>query len=202
MDKRRLDVSQIFLAFMTFVGDVEKTAAALDLDPKVVKDLAVSEGWQDKIKRVCLLSKSEKPGDWERAQNRALCFVQAHRVRLVLDKVLECFHELTANEVLDKLSTVRESHVTFSSRFLSDLTSAMEKAHFLSYAALGDTVKERETREDTSDGVDANALHAATLAALNNPNAKFVPSDLLVLEASQTVKSVADQPGTPLAPIE
>lgn len=202
LNKNRIDVSQCFLVFMSVCGDTERTALALDLDPKIVQELATKEGWSDKIKRISLLSKSEKPGDFERATNRCLNFVQAHRVRLVLDKVIEKFHGLDADETLEMLTTRREGQISYSARFLGDLTAALEKVHFLSYAALGDSIKEREARESNDEGVDANALHAAVLQALNNPAAKFVESDLLVAEASATVKQLAApaQPSEKISP--
>lgn len=199
LNKNRIDVSQCFLVYMSVCGDCERTALALDLDPKLVQELAAKEGWHEKIRRISLLSKSEKPGDFERATNRALNFVQAHRVRLVLDKVIEKFHGLDADETLEMLTTRREGQISYSARFLSDLTSALEKVAFLSYAALGDSISERATREETSDGVDANDLHKAVLMALNNPEARFKESDLLVAEASQVVKQLAAPVELPVA---
>lgn len=202
-DKRRLDVSQIFLTFMALVGDVEKTAAALDLDPKTVRELAESEGWDAKIKRLTLISKGGTPGSWERAQNRALNYVQAQQMRRTFDTLLETLTGKNAEELLSFLSASRseggktganKTH-TYSARFLSDLASALEKVQFMSYAALGDTIKERQEREDKSDEVDANTLHAAVIQALNSPQAQFVPSHLLVEETSRKVLEMS-QDGT------
>lgn len=187
IDKSKLDVAQIFLTFMSLVGDCARTAAALDLDPKLVEELAGQEGWIDKVRRLTVMSRSGKPGDYERAQNRALNFVQAHRMRMTIDAMLRTFDGLTPEEIASRLSTIDkhgDRHV--SARFLSDLAAAAEKIQALSYAALGDSVKERVERQETSEGeLSANQLHAAVIAALNAPHAPLVAAELLENEAIQ-----------------
>lgn len=202
IDKNKIDVSQCWLVYMSLVGDVERTAAAMDLSPAVIEKLAKDEGWDEKIRRVSLLSKSGKPGDWERAQNRALCFVQAQRLRATIDTVIGKIFNMDANELVDFMSTAKLAvgtpkeprlRVSISSRFLADLASAMEKVHHLSYTALGDTVTERASRATGPDGeVSGNDLHAAVVAALNNPNATFVPSKELEAE---TLRQIRDSAG-------
>ncbi|NOS67774.1 MAG: hypothetical protein HOO67_05435 [Candidatus Peribacteraceae bacterium] len=170
IDTSKLDVAQIFLTYMSLVGCVEKVAAALDLDPAIVQGLADEFGWDVKIRRVSLMSKSGKPGDYERAQNRALNFVQAHRLRLVLDKLIAAYSDKTPEEAVLQTSNIdKEGIPRASSRFFADLAAAMEKVQALSYAALGDSLKERTERSDDNDGgMTPNQLHAAVIAALNN----------------------------------
>lgn len=171
--KGRVDVAQAFLMFMTLVGDVTRTAAALDLDPVFVEMLAKEEGWTAKIQRVSLMSKSEKPGDYERGVNRALCFVQAHRLRLILDRVLTQLEK--EKDVVDAVAAKKEKgdsvSVTPSAKYFAEVAAAMEKAHAMSYHALGDTLTERKER-DALEGADASAsqLHASLIAALNGVN--------------------------------
>lgn len=169
IDTSKLDVAQIFLTYMSLVGCVEKVAAALDLDPAVVQHLADEYGWEAKIRRVSLMSKSGKPGDYERAQNRALNFVQAHRLRLVLDKLIAAYSDKTPLEaVLQSASVDKEGVPHASARFFADVAAAMEKCQAMSYQALGDSLKERTERSDENDGgMTPNQLHAAVIAALN-----------------------------------
>jgi len=176
LNKNNLDVTQVFLTYVALVGDIERTALALDIDPEQVRKLAESEGWQTKIERVCLMSRSGKPGDWERAQNRALCFVQAHQLRQLMDKMMQVFQDKTPEEIADLVSTHdKNSNVHVSARFFADLAAATEKAHQMSYAALGDTAGERKDRTgEDSEAMNATALHAAVIAALNNPAVKQV----------------------------
>lgn len=203
IDKSRLDVSQIFLTYMSLVGDVEKTATALDLDPKIVAALADQEGWLEKVRRLSVMSKSGKPGDYERAQNRALNFVQAHRMRMTVDALLRSFDGLTPEEICEKLSTVdKNGNYHISARFLSDLAAASEKIQALSYAALGDSVKERVERAEASDGeMTPDQLHAAVIAALNAPHAPIVASKVLDAEV-RLIVAPSENPSTPLTETE
>mgnify|MGYP000866633206 FL=1 len=199
--KAKADVSQVFLTFMSLVGDVDRTAAALDLDPKFVTRLAEEEGWVTKIRRVSLLTKSEKPGDYERGVNRALAFVQGHRLRLVIDKIISRFDGMTPEEVAEELSTADKlgnRHV--SARFFADLAAAMEKANTICFHALGDTVSERKER-DAVDGeaTSAAALHASLIAALNTAAAEPVRQTLEATtdSVSQAIVAQLSQSGTP-----
>lgn len=171
IDTSKLDVAQIFLTYMSLVGCVEKVAAALDLDPAIVQGLADEFGWDVKLRRVSLMSKSGKPGDYERAQNRALNFVQAHRLRLVLDKMIAAYSDLSPVDAVMKCASIdREGVPHASARYFADVAAAMEKVQAMSYAALGDSLKERTERDanDESGGMTPNQLHAAVIAALNN----------------------------------
>lgn len=190
--KQRTDCAQVFLVFMSLIGDEGRTATALDLEPAFVEWLAEQEGWKEKVRRISIMSKSEKPGDWERAQNRALNFVQAHRVRLLIDRLLQILtkdSDEDAESLLKRLSTMgKDGHCNISARFFADLTSAMEKVQTLSYYALGDSVAERRDRsEQKGSEVSAAQIHAALLQALNSPVSQGVSTQLLVEEASSAV---------------
>ena len=154
---------------MSLIGDVDKTAAALDLDPSLVGKLVDEFGWDEKVRRVCIMSKSTKPGDWERAQNRALNFVQAHRLRTILDKLIGHYSAMTAEQLSKEFQVLDKNLLAHpSARYLADLAAACEKVQALSYAALGDTVKERVDRLEGEDGgLSPDQLHAAVIAALN-----------------------------------
>src|SRR5262245_25474277 len=120
--KAKTDVAQVFLVFMATIGDVGKTAAALDLDPHFVAWLAEQEGWLAKVKRVSLMSKGDKPGDWERAQNRALCFVQAHRARMLMDRLILNLTGLNEDEFIAQFTvTSREGNQSLNARFFADM---------------------------------------------------------------------------------
>lgn len=189
IDKTSLDVSQIFLVFMSLVGDIERTALALDLDPDVVRALAEQEGWTDKIKRVSLLSKSEKAGDYEKAVNRALCFAQAHIFRSAIQRLLDVIARQDGNELLSTISQVKAGQVSYSAKLFSDLASAMEKAHHLSYLALGDETANRGGVEGEEEKAGTMAeVHASVLAALNHPIAAGAERKLLENSIEDLVK--------------
>ena len=190
--KQRTDVAQIFLVFMATIGDVEKTSLALQLEPEFVAWLAEQEGWQEKVRKVSIMSKGGNPGDWERAQNRCLNFVQAHRVRTLIDHVLIELVKLKPEELAEKFKSCDRHGKPngVSARFFSDITAAMDKVHLLSYYALGDSVGERVKRTE-AEGTDrsVNDIHAALIQALNTPNIGHETSEALVLEASKAVSA-------------
>jgi hypothetical protein len=191
--KNEVNVSQCFLVFMSLVGDTEKTAAALDLDPDFVRKLAKDEGWTEKIQRICLLGKSGKPGDFERAQNRALAFVQAHQTREILSRVVARFQDMSDEEILEATASVAKDG---SRHVWADLTSAMEKAHSMAYAALGDSCGERKDRSnEASDEINSAALHIAVINALNNPKVNSIDVVAEVVKATETqVKQLSSPP--------
>jgi len=187
--KQRADVAQIFMVFMATVGDVEKTALALELDPAFVQWLATQEGWSDKVRRMSVMSKTGKPGDFERAQNRALNYVQTHRVRMLIDRVLGELAGMNSEELTERLrSRDREGiPANLSARFFADIMSALDKVHMLSYYALGDSVGERVERSKDAADQSVNNIHAALIQALNNPALSTSSTQDIVLEASEAV---------------
>jgi hypothetical protein len=188
LDKNRIDVAQAFLVYMACIGDVEKVAIALDLEPSQVEQLAEAEGWRDKIRRVSIMSKSGRPGDFERAQNRALCFVQAQCIRQQLDRLLMECAGMTNEELLAKSCVrTRDGGSQLSAKFLLDMASAAEACHRMSYAALNDTVSERADRETDSRDNSSNDLHSAIIAALSNPSTTPPSTTLLLQEANEKV---------------
>lgn len=177
MNKNNIDVSQVFLVFMALVGDCTKVALALDLEPEQVEELANKEGWHAKIARVSLMSKGGQTGDWERAQNRAVNWVQAHQLRRSIDRaIVHLSRELDREGGVEKIltHTTKDGSVIYSAKVFSDLAASLEKIHSLSYAALGDSAKERGDRgehkgaDGKEDGQKSALLHAALVVALNS----------------------------------
>jgi hypothetical protein len=203
-NKNSVNVTQVFLTYTALVGDVAKTAAALDLDPDFVRKLAHEEGWQSKLERICLIGKGGKPGDWERAANRALCYVQAHQTREVIGRVISRFQDMTDEEIIEAIASVAKDgtrHV--SGRFFADLTAAMEKCHSMAYCALGDTAGERkENASDDADVVNATALHAAVLQALNNPKINAIDVVSEVAKATEIQVKQLTAPSADSMPTE
>src|ERR1035441_4635090 len=88
-----LDLDQVFMLYTAFCGDVQRTAHSSGITPEEVQSLADQYGWPEKIDSIVKLTKGEKPGDVERAVNRAMNFVQAHRCRLFVEAVLRALLE-------------------------------------------------------------------------------------------------------------
>lgn len=173
-----LDTEQIFLVFTSLCGDVEATAAAVGVSPTVIARLADAESWHDRIAPIIAKRKSTKPGDVERAINRALNFAQAHRYRLFLQRVAQQIYGWSDTELHDYLTRPNEQAKAqqarpapqrlFSARALSDFATAMEKAQAMTYMALKDTATDRKGREDTeeTEELSAAALHAQIAKAM------------------------------------
>lgn len=158
----RPDREQAFLLFAVFCGKVPETAHALNVPPDVIKTMAEENGWYAKIKTIIELEASAKAGDVERGVNRAINYVQAHRMRAFLERVLRKLHDLSPEDldafIFPQELNKREQKVyqSMTTRALADLASALEKCQTLTYAALNDTPAERKQAKDEGSG-DATA---------------------------------------------
>lgn len=162
----------VFMLYASFCGDVDRTAHATQLSPDEVRALALAGSWDTKLKPIIELRKSQKQDDVERAINRALNFVQAHRMRKILEATIRRISAMTPDE-LTEATTMRQIgkdgeviRETLSTRPLADLASALEKCHALTYMALNDTATERKARPEASaDDLGASEIHAKLAAA-------------------------------------
>jgi hypothetical protein len=167
-----MDKENAFLLYATFCADVERTAHALNIEPAQVLDLVDEGKWNDRLRGILELKKSGNPGDIERAVNRALNFVQAHRFRLLLESVLRRVCAMPISELDELLITVDYNKAgigtkKFSTRPLADLAAALEKAHQLTYLALNDSTTERRGRDDVADSrTSGGELHAQIAKAM------------------------------------
>lgn len=178
------DREQAFLLYATFTGDIVRTAHALDVPEIAVLRVADEEGWQNRLGPILTMKKSSRPGDVERAINRAMNFVQAHQFRLFVDRVIRRVSGLDDTEFEDYLMcahTVKGEVVRkLSTRALADLASAMEKAQALTYAALNDSAPERAKRATVDDdGAAASEMHAKIAAGMSAAGTSGSPRALL-----------------------
>jgi len=148
-----IDDEQLFQLFAIYCGDVKRTALAANLTDLDVEAKALAGGWRDKIKLLIDLRTSARPGDSERGINRAVNFVQAHRWRTHLQRVMNRLMAMDDDELFEMLCGVTvdsKGNVQrkLNTRAFADMSSAMEKCHAMSYSALNDTVGERKERGD------------------------------------------------------
>jgi hypothetical protein len=54
------DITKIFLVFLSFQGDVQRTAHACDTDVATVRQLAVSQQWDAKIQQFAALREQDQ----------------------------------------------------------------------------------------------------------------------------------------------
>lgn len=203
----RLDREQAFLLYATFCGDVEKTSHALNVRPVDVLKMADEEGWNNQLKNILEMKKSARPGDVERAVNRALNFVQSHRMRLFVERILHKLVSMGDSEVESYIFSDHSSKdgVAFkrlSTRAIADLASAMEKAQALSYQALNDTAQDRAKRKESGDDSDSGGeLHAKIAAAMAKVRASSTPRAQLFdaqISVGQTLAAEVSKPVNPL----
>ncbi len=189
-----IDREQVFLLFCTFCGDCEKTAHAAGIRAVDVLRVADEEGWLERLKPILELKKSNKPGDIERAINRALNFSQAHRMRLIVERVLHKLAGMTEAELREHLFTDHrptsgQSYSKLTTRALADLASALEKTQSMSYLALSDTAQDRVKRKEAADeesaGGDMLVKIAEAMAQVKGANTirtRLLDEQLLVAE--------------------
>lgn len=160
------------MLYATFAGDVVRTAHSLNVPPAAVLMMADEEQWNDKLKSIIDLRQSAKPGDWERAINRAFNFVIAHQLRLLLDRALRKFRDMNDQELertlieewFDKDGNKRQKP---SGKVFADFAAAMEKAQSMTYHALSDTVQDRNRRKEQASEEDSSSdMHAQISARM------------------------------------
>ena len=204
LESRKIDIQQVFFLFCSFAGDVEKTAHAVGLTPTQIAQLASEGDWSTKLAPIIRLQKSKRPGDVERGISRSINFVQAHRMRIFLDRLLTRFSQMSNEELLsycvqDVITKHKDGTETIekklTTRPFADLASALEKCHMLTYYALSDTAGERKAKDDNEGGATEQEIHstiATAMAQANKPSAKA----LLIEEQLKSAPSSLDAPST------
>jgi hypothetical protein len=170
------DTEKAWQLYAQFAGDIERTAIALNVPTTQVLETAQRLDWQAKLKPILELKSSSKQGDLERGISRAMNFSQAHRLRVVVERVLKKLYDMTPEALFDSCFTERYDKEgncvsrTLNTKVFADLATAMEKVHMLTYAALGDTATERVKRNEQRDDaeVSASQLHNIISQAMAN----------------------------------
>jgi hypothetical protein len=188
VNKNALDVSQVFQTYITLGGDVERTAIVLNLDLITVKALATSENWEAKA------AGWRKAGDGELKDtqiqfNRAVNYVQSHRLRSIVDAITTQLALKRPEELIDLLTKTSKNGSEFSARPLADLVKAAETCQAMTQRALGDTVAERPE----SDGDKPGSRMA--ILVMNAMNA----ADKLGLDSAAVVREQLAPPPKPLS---
>jgi hypothetical protein len=173
------DVEQAFQLYAQFCGDVERTAHALGVAPVDVLRAADRLNWNKQLEKILELKKSGRAGDTERGISRAMNFVQAHRMRVVLERLLKRFYDMSDDELFEcaftvKTTTAKDGSVSESravnAKPFADLATALEKVQSMTYLALNDTATERAARRDglgEDDSTSAGQLHAIIAQAMS-----------------------------------
>ena len=188
-----------FSLYAVFGGDAVRTAAALNLRVEDIEQAAEAGQWDKKLGAIITLRKSAAPLDIERAINRALTFVQGHRLRAQIDRVISRLEGMDA-EQLDEYVLPSEITKTgqvvqkISTRPLADLATAAEKAAAICAQALADTAADRGRRdEEKTDGQSAGQIHAAIAKAMSEIAADRTPAALLIEAQDVTAETLVEK---------
>lgn len=157
--------NSLFMLWQHLGGNDRLAAAAAGVDIKIVKALAHDFCWTE-LAQGRLGMKDEKA---EREVNRAHSYVQAQRLRKLIDRTIDYLDE-NAEKLGQALLTVdKEGNPVLSTKPLVELTKAAEAAHNMAYRALGDKVAseaegvapDSEKIKNLSLTINAAFVHAA-----------------------------------------
>jgi hypothetical protein len=178
-----VDAEQIFLLYATFCGNQERTAYAANIEVEQVQALEAKLGWRKRCQALIELHDSGHAGDVERAINRALNFVQAHKFRLFLENLVreyvsmspEALRQSVVVEKRDKGGCLLSTAYNFKQ--FADLAVALEKVHWMTYQALCDCPADRVKRpqppgEREQSSTDLHARMAKALAEMREIDRK------------------------------
>jgi hypothetical protein len=162
VNKNNLDVAHIFQTYIAFNGDVPRCSLALDLPQPVIRALATDERWDDKLKDWSQLAE----GDLRDAQvqiNRAVNYVQASRMRSIVDGLISEFLKKTPAELMLLFTKATKDGSEFLTRPLTDLVKAAEACQIMTQRALGD--KNSDDKDTPTSGSKMSLLVQRAMAA-------------------------------------
>lgn len=154
-DLTKVDQARAWMVYAAFDGDEEKAAIASKVPVEAIRALAHDYNWAAKLKR--LKTGSGEP-EAERVANRAVNYVQAQRMRTILEKSIELLEdEEQLLRALLKYKLTKEGDVEsieVSPKAVLELTKALEVVQNMSYRALGDKMP---AKADDTEGKAAGA---------------------------------------------
>ncbi len=171
LDKNQLNVDHIFETFMTSGGDVDKTAAAMNLDRQSIRDLADAEGWNAKFAEWSQFGEADRSEAQSRTR-RTANYIRARRFLNTIDNLTSWLSEKTPKQLAKLLTKpVRPKGKEFSTRALTDLVKAAEACQAMCQRALGGTASEHDENSHARGSEIAlqvmRAMNAADKSGLN-----------------------------------
>lgn len=148
------------MCYASFSGDVEKTAISAKVPADIIRSLEHDFDWTTKLRR---LKSGAGVSDAEKTANRAVNYLQAQRLRDVLEESLRLLEDPEKLALaLVKFKLTKEGDVAgieVSPKALLDLTKALESVQNMSYRALGDKLP---TQADTVNEKDKGVASSVT----------------------------------------
>lgn len=176
-----IDRSAMFLTYLAFMGDIHRTAAALMTDPAKVKSAAEFERWDVKVKHLKQVQSDLGPDEFLRELNRVVNFVQAVRLRSIMDNVLKRLQG-EDSQLDDFLRTDTKDVSNRTAKSLLDVIKCCEAVHRLTYTALGDLPSKRtlDSGDSAKGSVALGILSALGSATPSKTCVETTPAPKLV----------------------
>lgn len=192
-----VDKSTIFLTYCAFMGDAGKVGAALDLDCVYIGKLAESEKWPEKVQKLRELRQQQGAEALAKELNRTVNFVQAVRLRTLLDRAI--LH-VTNNE--DNFASLLRNigpkgNKNASCKAVLELVKSVAEVHKMTYQALGDSLSERIAQDSDEAGASVSLSVMKALAAASGAG----PLDPTGAARERLVRATSDVPA-PTPPAE
>jgi hypothetical protein len=189
-DLTKVDQARAWMVYAAFDGDEEKAAISSKVPVQAIKALAHDYNWAAKLKR--LKTGSGEP-EAERIANRAVNYVQAQRMRTILEKSVELLEdEEQLLRVLIKYKLTKEGDVEsieVNPKAVLELTKALEVVQNMSYRALGDKLPTKaddvEGKNAGTEGSVANVRKVINILVNMQDRATSAPDAATVLEADR-----------------
>lgn len=167
------DPAEVFAVYLQQGANAQRTALTLKIPVAEVEGLVRQHRWDVKVKEYTGGIENPTLEDFQRGQrglNRAVNYIQAHRLRDLVDRVVQ---KLNDPQTLEEYTTVRtKDGFRRDLKPIRELAEAARTAQELSYRALGDSMDVSVTDDQTAakDGKDLQlALIQAMDAADRNP---------------------------------
>lgn len=184
----KIDVSQLFSAYVAFAGDLRKAAAACNVPVAAAEAVAIRERWAEKLPDYALADPGAASAagtlDLQRQINRAVNYIQAHRLRSIVDRVVLYLAAQPTESLLELLSRRHKQGRELNVRPLADLVKAAEVCQMMTMRALGD-LPDAGAQPTASSSVGLlvmNAMKAAETVGLSS-------TDLVRAEFSSSLQS-------------
>lgn len=186
-----LDQSAIFLAYLTFLGDLGQTALATNTPQHLVAQLEAREDWRAKLVNLHTFKEKGDQGGFEQAINRTVNFVQAVRLRRLIDLALRrMLQDPTPDAVFGYFEGYdKHGHKITNIRPLMDLVKAAETAQHMTYRALGDRAEEPVAQMAGHSPQSQVMSMQRALAALN-----AIPGESAVGAVKEEILALSEPP--------
>lgn len=182
-------LTKCYLAFIVLGGDAEKTAVACNVHPDFIKEYAANEDWRSRLESTANLCSAggRGPAEIERLINRASLYVQAQRIRRVIDALLTEIEATPEAGLLERFTVHTKDGSRVDLKPIADITTAALKLMQMAQSVLSDTATERSQRAktDARAGEDSILMGAEVLKGLSNIPANAPDSEAV---ATETVK--------------